>query len=453
MRAILLALLLSSSVAAQEWAPDQAIGSSLPITFNLHDAFGAESDADSDPAYSVYEMTTETPILTGTLSTFDASNTDGLYDGSITLSEANGFEVGKTYKIRTRAVVDGVAGANIRLFRVVSSDPFGDWYAGTLAPRLNILDNNTAAITGVFPTVIDSETGDYTGTLADVQAVGGDAVVFDENGDLELTEYFDFPSITSGAAANFRMRVKATADQGASYDLTAYNYSTLVYDVVGQITPTGAYETVYFTLSANHYTGGNPRIGFSESGLAAGYQISVDYLGTDTRTTVATTAGLVKTRVDLGIPAAAAGTTSGLPLKSDLAGVGTGTADARDLLPVDHVWQIRRQTTNTGAAWRSTNKRVVYPGDTVRLAWDCNVPGILPAGSVIATQGTPELVTASDDITITAIGHDAKQAKVEIEVAADAEPGTHWIKTQFTPVGASGPKSVYGEIEVVEEPE
>jgi len=125
------------------------------------------------------------------------------------------------------------------------------------------------------------------------------------------------------------------------------------------------------------------------------------------------------------------------------------TPDTRDLAPTDHTWTLRRSGTGT---WRSTNKCVVSPGDTVRIAWDCTPPGILPGGTVISTQGTPTLVDPSDDITITAIGHDATHAKVEIAVAADAAAGTHWIKTAVTPDGASGPKYVYGEVEVQAEP-
>lgn len=195
------------------------------------------------------------------------------------------------------------------------------------------------------------------------------------------------------------------------------------------------------------YAGGSTKLSVNTVDIAAGAITVSEAPNLDAAVSA------VKTKTDF-LPSATAGTTSGLPLKSDLSGI-TATADARDLLPVDHTWEMRRSNTTTGTAWRSTNKRVVYPGDVVRLGWNCDVPGLLPGGSVIATQGDPELVTASDDITITdpSIGHDAKNAKVEITVAADAVPGTHWIKTAITPSGASGPKTVYGEIEVVEEPE
>lgn len=71
----------------------------------------ASADADSAPSYRVYEDETATPILTGSLATLDASNTDGFYSEQITASTANGFEYGKCYTIRIAATVDAVVQA------------------------------------------------------------------------------------------------------------------------------------------------------------------------------------------------------------------------------------------------------------------------------------------------------------------------------------------------------
>lgn len=80
---------------------------------------GAAYDPTGSPAYRVYEQTTETPILTGTLAVFDDSNTVGYYGASITLSAANGFEVGKYYTVYVSATVDSVAaGDQVAFFRV-----------------------------------------------------------------------------------------------------------------------------------------------------------------------------------------------------------------------------------------------------------------------------------------------------------------------------------------------
>jgi hypothetical protein len=83
------------------------------VTFccNTHDpATGAATDADAVPDYRVYENETSTPILTGTLALLDSSNTAGFYSEQITLSAANGFEVGKSYSIYISAAVGGVTG-------------------------------------------------------------------------------------------------------------------------------------------------------------------------------------------------------------------------------------------------------------------------------------------------------------------------------------------------------
>lgn len=75
---------------------------------------GAATDADAVPAYRVYEEETGTAILTGNMALLDSSNTAGLYSEQITLSAANGFEVGKRYGIYISATVNSVAGATHR---------------------------------------------------------------------------------------------------------------------------------------------------------------------------------------------------------------------------------------------------------------------------------------------------------------------------------------------------
>jgi hypothetical protein len=91
----------------------------LTFAANTHDpTTSGESDADSAPTYRVYEDETGTPILTGTMALLDDTNTVGQYSEQITLSAANGFEAGKSYRVRIRAVVGGVAGSTDRTFQV-----------------------------------------------------------------------------------------------------------------------------------------------------------------------------------------------------------------------------------------------------------------------------------------------------------------------------------------------
>jgi len=74
---------------------------------NVNDSTGAV-DADSVPAYRVYEEITDTAILTGTMAKLDDTNTTGLYRVQLTLSAANGFESGKSYTVQECATVSSV---------------------------------------------------------------------------------------------------------------------------------------------------------------------------------------------------------------------------------------------------------------------------------------------------------------------------------------------------------
>ena len=126
--------------------------------------------------------------------------------------------------------------------------------------------------------------------------------------------------------------------------------------------------------------------------------------------------------------------------------------DDRDLEPVQHVWQLKRSGDGT---LRSTNPLYVTTGtaQTIRAGWNCDIPTILPPGSVISAETTPVLVAASDDVTITHIGHGEKVAKVELDIASDAAAGSHWVKTTITNTNGGGPIAIYGEVVVQAEPE
>ena len=137
---------------------------------------------------------------------------------------------------------------------------------------------------------------------------------------------------------------------------------------------------------------------------------------------------------------------------ANAAGGGGTEPDDRDLEPVQHVWQLKRSGDGT---LRSTNPLYVVAGtaQTIRAGWNCDLPTILPPGTVISTESTPVLVTASDDVTITAIGHGEKVGKVELDIASDAVAGSHWVKTTITNTNGGGPIAVYGEVVIQAEPE
>lgn len=94
----------------------------LTFTVNTHDvATGAGTDADSVPSFRVYEDETGTAILTGSMAKLDDTNTVGFYSERITLSAANGFEVGKSYSIYVSATVDGVTATQSMNFKVIAT--------------------------------------------------------------------------------------------------------------------------------------------------------------------------------------------------------------------------------------------------------------------------------------------------------------------------------------------
>jgi hypothetical protein len=79
---------------------------------------GAATDADSVPAYRVYEDETGTAILTGNMAKLDDAGTTGFYSEQITLSAANGFEKGKCYTVYISATVNSVAGTMHHSFQM-----------------------------------------------------------------------------------------------------------------------------------------------------------------------------------------------------------------------------------------------------------------------------------------------------------------------------------------------
>jgi len=100
---------------------EKYIGDNLTFYAQFNDATLAATDATGSVAYRVYEEETGTPILTGTMSLLDDSNTTGLYSEQIAISTANGFEADKDYCIRIGATVSAIAQAGIRYFTVRAS--------------------------------------------------------------------------------------------------------------------------------------------------------------------------------------------------------------------------------------------------------------------------------------------------------------------------------------------
>jgi len=82
---------------------------------------GVLTDADSAPAYRVYEDETSTPIMTGSMAKLDDANTTGFYTEQIACTTANGFEDGKSYNILITATVDSSVGGISYGFDVITA--------------------------------------------------------------------------------------------------------------------------------------------------------------------------------------------------------------------------------------------------------------------------------------------------------------------------------------------
>ncbi len=152
------------------------IDDTLTFTVNTHDvATGAGTDADAVPSYRIYEDETGTAILNGNTAKLDDANTVGFYSEQITLSAANGFEVGKSYSIYVAATVDSIAATQSYNFKVITnpqtllsaidtkttnlpSDPAD---ASVIAGRFDTLDTSVADL----PT--NAELGTALGTADD----------------------------------------------------------------------------------------------------------------------------------------------------------------------------------------------------------------------------------------------------------------------------------------------
>jgi len=87
------------------------IGDNFTISVDVHDpTTGALTDADAVPTFRIYEDGGDLPIISGTVTKVDDTNTTGHYAESIAGTAGNGFENGKSYTVQIDAAVSGVRG-------------------------------------------------------------------------------------------------------------------------------------------------------------------------------------------------------------------------------------------------------------------------------------------------------------------------------------------------------
>lgn len=111
------------------------------LTFYLNTSrydTGAAADATGDPAYRIYEETTDTAIATGSFAKLDDAGTTGLYRGQIAVTTANGFEHGKSYCVYATATVNAVAHNYIVNRFIVSNGFASKWQKNLVKHNLNL---------------------------------------------------------------------------------------------------------------------------------------------------------------------------------------------------------------------------------------------------------------------------------------------------------------------------
>lgn len=126
---------------------------------------GEAQDADSAPTYAVYEEDTDTAIVSGTAT--KRTSLTGHYRGSVTVTLANGFEVGKWYSIAAAAPVEGVTGkAIVRQFRVTAEEATVGKVPATIADAVTLAASQRVKLDAAQPDYAPAKAGDEM-TLAE----------------------------------------------------------------------------------------------------------------------------------------------------------------------------------------------------------------------------------------------------------------------------------------------
>jgi hypothetical protein len=87
---------------------------------------------------------------------------------------------------------------------------------------------------------------------------------------------------------------------------------------------------------------------------------------------------------------------------------------------------------------------------------DCNIPSIVPNGTVLASMTDPESENNEFDLTKLGIGPNGTRmpmlAKGELDLPAPATTGTSWIVIRVANGLGGGPIPVYLKVVVLESP-
>ncbi|MCP4549637.1 MAG: hypothetical protein GY835_24545 [bacterium] len=207
------------------------VGNNLVFSVVTHNPVTrAVSDADSLPAYRVYEDETGTPLVTGTMAKLDDAATLGFYSELIACTAANGFEAGKSYTVYVSATVGGTAGATSLNFKGTASDGVNILPLASTVNASGRLDPNGLAAyqycrlrATISVTDADGEPVDLSALTLALVAWLKDApetaiITMRTDGDAELT--------VGGALNN-----QVTMDGAPAHTATATQYDWRLYDV------------------------------------------------------------------------------------------------------------------------------------------------------------------------------------------------------------------------------
>jgi hypothetical protein len=121
------------------------LGENLTFDTQAMDGTGAGVTPTGDVNYAVYENTTTTEILTGTM-TVDFDSKTGFCKKQIACTTANGFERYKSYTIRITATVSGVAVVRLLTFICLGTEDLPSASSGALTSTANF--KSYAGVTG-----------------------------------------------------------------------------------------------------------------------------------------------------------------------------------------------------------------------------------------------------------------------------------------------------------------
>lgn len=219
------------------------LNDTITFSVNTHSTgTGAAVDADFVPTYRVYETNISTPVLTGSMSLLDSSNTVGFYIASFVLSGET-FSNNKHYTIYISSTVSGIVGTSSHQFQLGSFDMIevinyvdsvdmveGSVDGGLLSDTyssggdtLDLIDTlGTLTASFYFPVNLDDNLISFvisaTSNVGTVTvSIGAETVSFTENE--TKTIYLDRTTSLYGTSPDYSLEVEVASETEAAFNI------------------------------------------------------------------------------------------------------------------------------------------------------------------------------------------------------------------------------------------